>query len=175
MFANTFAESYDGDKEALMAGLLSNQGDSISSYFGNLGFHSTKLSNGAFADTMLNYEQFLDEDEPTINTLLFGAYPPQGSIIRFVPKGGETSLGNIDFNLAKIFPNPSKDGKYTIELKEQIANAQLTVFDVTGKQVFQKKIAGDKMQLDLSNLVPGKYFGKIEGAHKTGVFKLIKG
>ena len=75
----------------------------------------------------------------------------------------------------KIYPNPCKGEKITLELKShQIAEIQLT--NITGKQVFNKKFnfAENKKQIQLNNIPNGIYLLKVKSTdNKTVVKKFI--
>lgn len=176
VFAASFMDVAVEGKEPITCGIIINEGDHISENEDSIAIQAVRFNaQGSLEDTLFTVQELMD-DASIFEHLIMGKFPPQGSIIRFAPKDADTGtgIGSIDLNFAKIFPNPSRDGKYTVELKEQIANAHLTVFDMTGKKVHQEAINGDRIALDLSGLSSGQYFGQIKGAGKTGVFKLIK-
>lgn len=175
-FATSFMDYVVGGKEPITCGVIINEGDYISENEDSIAIQAVRFNvQGALEDTLFTGQDLMD-DESVFEYLIMGKFPPQGAIIRFAPKDVDTGtgIGNIDLNLAKIFPNPSKDGKYTIELKEQVADAHLTVFDMTGKKIHQVAINGDRTALDLSGLAAGQYIGQIKGTGKTGIFKLIR-
>jgi hypothetical protein len=56
----------------------------------------------------------------------------------------------------KIFPNPSK-GEFFIEFAKTDGFKSLKIFDIRGKQVFQKLLRNSKEAIDLSNFGGGIY------------------
>jgi hypothetical protein len=46
-------------------------------------------------------------------------------------------------------------------------NADLSIYDVTGREIYKINISNLTMQLDLSNLSSGTYFYKINSSNKT--------
>ncbi|NOR74532.1 MAG: T9SS type A sorting domain-containing protein [Draconibacterium sp.] len=75
----------------------------------------------------------------------------------------------------KIYPNPSKNGKVTIDFNtHKISEIQLT--NITGKQVFRKKFtfAENKKQLQLNDIPNGMYLLKVKSIdNKIVVQKFI--
>lgn len=67
-----------------------------------------------------------------------------------------------DFN---IYPNPSNNGQFEMNIRmDRPANANLEVYDITGKRVFAKDLGllhSKIVNLDLSNLANGTYMVKI--------------
>lgn len=178
MFANTFTEMTTGGKEAVVCGMLNNPGDSIAVTATNSFVHTTKFTPIGFSDTAITLIN-LGVMGPlpniaAIEALLYGAYPREGSVIRFAPRA-PSSIGKIDFDMATVFPNPSKDGKYNLSLKEAPkAGALITIYDMTGKMVLQQALNTAKTTLDLGRFANGNYIGKINNGDRTGSFKLIK-
>jgi sugar lactone lactonase YvrE len=70
-----------------------------------------------------------------------------------------------------VYPNPS-NGVFNIEA---LNNANLTVYDMTGKQVATQKITIGNTILNLSSCTAGVYFAKISNENnQTNTIKLIK-
>jgi sugar lactone lactonase YvrE len=70
-----------------------------------------------------------------------------------------------------VYPNPS-NGVFNIEA---LNNANLTVYDMTGKQVATQKITIGNTTLNLSSCTAGVYFAKITNENnQTNTIKLIK-
>jgi Subtilase family/Secretion system C-terminal sorting domain len=79
----------------------------------------------------------------------------------------------------KVFPNPSANGIFNIELKNIGSNnAIYTVLDINGKQLIQKNTqlndAGSKLQINLSNYAKGMYFLRVTDKDKVYTVKLVK-
>jgi hypothetical protein len=90
------------------------------------------------------------------------------------PKGVTTGLNNINAeNSVQIYPNPVKN-----ELK--IDNGQLTIknveiFDIYGrKQLSMVDYQLSSIQIDVTQLLPGIYFVKIETEKETVTKKFVK-
>lgn len=178
--ASQFATSLNdmmNDKEALLCGLLGNAGDSLSVTTDSSFIHATQRAGAAFSDTAIALSDFIGGSipDPTVMAaLLHGTYPPNGSVIRFVP-AGTTGIAKIDFDMASVYPNPSKDGVYNISLKEAPkSGATLTIYDMTGKAVLNQSLNQANTKIDLGAYANGNYFGKIVNGDRVGGFKLIK-
>ncbi len=83
------------------------------------------------------------------------------------------TLSNAEFNKInfKFGPNPI-DNELTIQSEEIIKT--ISILNMLGQEVFSKKINNSEMTLELSNLLSGNYFAKIESENKVQVFKIIK-
>lgn len=174
MFAQSVADLML-DKQMLMVGLAGNKGDSLATTTDSAFFHAVKANGAQVSDTAFWIADIDDDILFYLDYLLYGAYPAEGSIIRFVPKPGGVNIGKVDFNLAAVYPNPSKDGRFNVQLKEQLQDATLAVYDITGKVVYRQPVKAQNTAIDLSHLPTGQYIAKLQSKTKTGVFKLVKG
>jgi hypothetical protein len=180
MFATTAAEVLYEGKEPIACALLGNPGDSIGTNFQQQFIHAAqyKFISSEFTDTaVLLSEMSFDNPEfdmAALDAVIYGYYPTNGSVIRFVPLN-PNSIAKIDFDMASIYPNPSKNGQFRMQLKEAPkAGATLTVYDMTGKVVLQQAIHQTTSHIDLAAYANGHYFGKIMNGDRIGSFKLIK-
>jgi Secretion system C-terminal sorting domain len=84
-----------------------------------------------------------------------------------------TTLSNVDFNFIdlKYSPNPVID-VLNIQSQESIKN--ISIFNILGQEVYTRKYNDSEIKLDLSSLISGNYFAKIETDNKQQVFKIIK-
>jgi hypothetical protein len=74
----------------------------------------------------------------------------------------------------RVYPNPSTDGKITIELNNQeISEVRLT--NITGKEVFLKKfqLAENKKQIQLNDIPNGLYIIRIITSDQKQVMKKL--
>ena len=86
------------------------------------------------------------------------------------PAFGLYSQDKQDF---KIYPNPSS-GMVTIELNQDYNQVDLSVRDMTGKEVYTRKTGRvRRIQLDLSSLSTGSYLIHIETEGKSENHKII--
>jgi hypothetical protein len=72
-----------------------------------------------------------------------------------------------------VYPNPAQD-KISIEGERFAPNSVVTILDLHGRQVQSSTLNTSKPTIDISNLVQGVYFVRIEDANKIGVQQLIK-
>lgn len=85
-----------------------------------------------------------------------------------------TGLNNINqLKNITIYPNLTS-GIITVDMGQTVENAQLTVIDVTGKQVEQIKLNATPVQtINLSNLSDGIYFVRINTANEVVSNKIV--
>lgn len=70
--------------------------------------------------------------------------------------------------LTSIYPNPSANGLFTVDLSNTPSKTKITVYNIIGKIIFEKEInASSKQQLDLSNQANGSYFVTIKNDSST--------
>ncbi|MDG1658903.1 MAG: T9SS type A sorting domain-containing protein, partial [Crocinitomicaceae bacterium] len=71
-----------------------------------------------------------------------------------------TSIGELNNSLVKLFPNPSND-IITLTLAQH-SNGQLILTDILGKEVLSKSFISNEVQLNLKSLASkGTYFVKV--------------
>jgi len=92
----------------------------------------------------------------------------------------KNQLGNVDNKVEmdnmKLYPNPS-DGKFNLNFNlKNIGDAEVTVYDMQGKQVYNEKLpnfSGEyNKPIDISSNAKGIYFVKIEQGKHTQVKKI---
>ncbi|MFI5196175.1 MAG: T9SS type A sorting domain-containing protein, partial [Chitinophagales bacterium] len=67
-----------------------------------------------------------------------------------------------------VYPNPAKNGSFTVMLPEAAVNATLTVTDITGKEIVKiKDTKAREIFLNLGNLPSGSYFVKASAGDKV--------
>lgn len=171
MFANNTNELMD-EKELVLCGLCSNPGDTIATADPQSFVHLVRLAGG-FSDMAILLTD-LESNANTFDEILFGAFPPNGSVIRFSPVN-PNSIAKVDFDMATVYPNPSRDGKYSLILKEAPkADAILNIYDLAGKVVLSLPLSQASVTIDLTAYANGNYFGKIVNGDRTGSFRLVK-
>lgn len=86
----------------------------------------------------------------------------------------ENHTGNLNFN---VYPNPSY-GIFNAVMNSNCEEATLTVLDITGKEVYHKRIsnalAGEHINLDLKNLNNGIYMIQLKSNQNVFSKKIIK-
>ncbi len=156
-------------------------------------FDGTKYLAGAYAymDTLLAgtssdsirlfYRANAADDWKVIKNMTKYINPnnKSGSITIDTLKIGEYAFGNTDTSAVagikeqfknsidvKVYPNPAKQ-KCTIEFKEELKKEyQLTLCDINGKILLNKKIENKITSVDLGQYAKGTYFIKIESENK---------
>lgn len=174
IFAHLISDAFGG-KEVVTIGLAGNKGDSLGTDVDSAFMHVVKDMGSQVFDTAFWINDMESNPLLYIDYLIYGTYPAEGSVIRFVPKTtGGVNIGKVDFNLATVYPNPSKNGRFNVQLKEPLQDAVLTVYDITGKVVYHQSVKTQNTTIDLSQLPTGQYIGKLHSKAKTGIFKLVK-
>jgi PKD repeat protein len=72
-----------------------------------------------------------------------------------------------------IYPNPVNNILY-VENQKSVQSYEMTIFDVTGKKVYENKTALNKEIIDLSFLNSGIYMIRMEEKGKVNYLKIIK-
>ncbi|HEX4877607.1 MAG TPA: T9SS type A sorting domain-containing protein, partial [Chitinophagaceae bacterium] len=81
---------------------------------------------------------------------------------------GTTAVSNIQNPLIKIYPNPAKDVLYIDGFS---GNAQLSLYDVTGKLLFTQFLT--QRYVNITNLPGGIYLLKITEKKNVTIKKLL--
>jgi hypothetical protein len=102
-----------------------------------------------------------------------------GSAVQGVQQPYEISVGleeakGISLSCS-VYPNPAND---ILTLKvENYTHSTLTfsLYDINGKLLENKKLAGNETNIDMSNLIPATYFLKvIDNNKEVSTFKIVK-
>lgn len=72
----------------------------------------------------------------------------------------------------KLYPNPN-DGEFSIDLPASVDKVQLSIFDVSGKQVYTNFSYHSGNSIALKNLSKGLYFAKVVSGQSTEVLKFV--
>lgn len=83
-----------------------------------------------------------------------------------------SSLNNINDFSAAIFPNPFGN-TFTIKLSDEFPT-ELTVFDVTGKQVFEQENVKSTVTINSQNWNTGIYIAVLKNKHGVHVSRIAK-
>jgi photosystem II stability/assembly factor-like uncharacterized protein len=73
----------------------------------------------------------------------------------------------------RIFPNPARE-MITVSLPMLSGNAQLTLFNITGKKLMEKQITQSETRVDISMLPKGMYFLRLQYENDAKAAKIIK-
>lgn len=104
--------------------------------------------------------------------------------------GGTFSIDNVMINgtasqatainsnkiekLSTVYPNPSANGLFTVDMGNGSGKTILTVYNIIGNVLLEKEInASGKQMLDLSNQANGSYFIKIKNDNSNTIKKII--
>lgn len=118
--------------------------------------------------------EFLEED----NIVRFGTYGRGIWDFQIKEQVGTSNLAKTKLDF-KVFPNPSTDGIINLEWNNSTSKeVNALIFDVSGKLVFEKNHATipnalNNHSLNLSHLVSGNYFLKLETEENIGTEKIL--
>jgi len=128
---------------------------------------------GNFKDTLYAFGNIRTFNGDTIRNIarwIGGNYTDSCSV------PGTTSIGSIANKVDgfTIFPNPAK-GSFTISfVKEKIPNnAQVYVYDVTGRQLLTESLKSNNQQINTAHLKDGVYIAKIVLSDKSVTKKIV--
>lgn len=176
IFAKNTSDIEDKGLEPLLVGVNYNTGDQIRYNVDTVLLQATKLNGANFTDTLFQLDIFNSNFTPAeIEASLYGNYPKNGSIIQFAPKtGGTTSIKNINAYDISVYPIPSKDGIFNIQIPDAPKYAYITVYDMTGKLLVTLNNVSEYNKIDLSNAATGNYLAKVTIGQQTLQYKLVK-
>lgn len=81
------------------------------------------------------------------------------------------STNKFDLKNLEYSPNPIVN---ILNIKSTEIIKNVTVYNILGQEVYSRKFNNSELKLELSHLVSGNYFIKVESGNKQQVFKVIK-
>ncbi len=96
---------------------------------------------------------------------------PAGTVADFGSHTSTLSTSNVFLNNFKMYPNPLNGSKLFFNLSE---NAQIQIYNITGKQVLNTKLSNIDSNINLNNLATGVYMVKVTTEKQVTFKKLIK-
>ena len=84
-----------------------------------------------------------------------------------------TSIKNEDKVSVEIYPNPSHNGVFQLNIPWEDAKTNIVIFDINGKQVYEQSVTGKEQVTINSKLGNGFYIVKIQSDKATVTRKLI--
>lgn len=72
-----------------------------------------------------------------------------------------------------LYPNPISD-VMNISFPKDIIEAEIAIYNVLGKKVFERKMSSSNTRINLENLTTGMYIVTIRSEKKTNSFKVVK-
>lgn len=101
-------------------------------------------------------------DVYAIDTFFLGAHTGPTNV-NACPLTPITGIQNVlADNIARIYPNPNS-GTFVIELKEYTNNAEVNLFDLTGRLVYSAKETSNLIHVNLNQLNAGMYVVEVKG------------
>ena len=81
------------------------------------------------------------------------------------------SVEDLIFKELKVYPNPVSNVLY---IKGQVRIEKITISNLLGQKVFERKNDSNNVEIDFSNLKSGLYFVKVQAENKSKVYKVFK-
>ena len=75
-------------------------------------------------------------------------------------------------NFANIYPNPANE-KINIQLNSAETDSQVSLFSIAGELILQQKFAGQKFQIDVSDVSNGVYFIEVKNHNSAARKKVV--
>ncbi|WP_445452612.1 T9SS type A sorting domain-containing protein [Flavobacterium sp. 25HG05S-40] len=159
---------------------LNNDGTNVNNFFGFTGFfkgagnYFYMAKNLGYSSSSQLYHDF------GMTTDNFNGI--DGTILRFTESCGvprfDATLSNSDWTTTElekltIVPNPTS-GEFSIELKTNMENVVLEIYDIGGKKLAQKEFNSVTKVTSFLNGQNGLYFIRLKTADNQKWFKLIK-
>lgn len=131
------------------------------------------LGQIAVTSTFPNTSSFIYGTDTLPNIANFDIFVSKIKISDWLIPTGITELSVDQFYL-KAYPNPFID-KLVIEIDNHLTtHSTLTLFDITGRRIRQKKINNNKTELHLGKLSAGLYFLQLRSLNRQETIKIIK-
>lgn len=113
-------------------------------------------------------------DNPICNTSSYIGGPYTITFTGPITQSQTYVLANENFikPISKLYPNPN-NGIFQIDLPNQLSEAQLEVFDFSGKEILVKEAYQSGTTVDVSTLSAGLYFVKISTPEHSEVLKFV--
>ena len=98
-----------------------------------------------------------------------------GGTILKTTNGGGTGLndGFVITKLLTTYPNPVKE-KFSIKSSFLTGDIHLSIFNIRGQELIERKINSQNTQIDISTLPAGIYFVRLKNEQTVEVGKIIK-
>ena len=146
----------------------------IDLYSGNLTIANSAALRNSTANSFQLTVKVRDNGSPVLYsngymTIIVNRNKESGELV------AETGAERLNLQLS-VYPNPSSDGLYNINLKEEtLEETTLIITDLTGKKVGEESFSGMmNYRIDLSYLPSGVYLMHAQNALKHSVSKLVK-
>ncbi|MBZ9777581.1 T9SS type A sorting domain-containing protein [Psychroflexus sp. CAK8W] len=145
-------------------------------YTFNFEFSDSFYADVYIIDLYLETETLLSKSNSTysfdVNSSVAGSVDENRFSLKLKPVSLSTSESL--FSEVKIYPNPTK-GSFSINGLSNITNAEITIFNMIGQQIYSKKIgAASTFSVEDFNVEDGVYIVKLSSDHEEQSFKLIK-
>lgn len=74
---------------------------------------------------------------------------------------------------ANVYPNPSSNGIFTVDLGNVNGKSNITVYDIVGNAIYSKEVSSAKQNIDLNGKANGSYFMTVKNENGSVTKKII--
>jgi len=97
----------------------------------------------------------------------------RGIVIDDIRVQESVSVADVSNSSISVFPNPSVNGIYSVQVSNTSLNGTITVSDITGKNISTQAINSEITKVDISDYSKGIYILKIESDKHSYTSKVI--
>lgn len=134
---------------------------------------AVNYKGGANTDTTLVVDPTNPDDSQFLTMLYDTAYPVNGAVFAFTPQP-VTSVKNLVARISAVSPNPASD-KVTLQLKNTPpADAEVSVYTLTGQKVLSRKVTGVNTEIALNTLSNGVYMLSYHAGGQNETLRIVK-
>lgn len=119
--------------------------------------------NGVWVDNSGNM-YIADANNQRIRKVTLGVYTT-------LPKQSQGGFSGLDNGTIRVYPNPA-NGIVNINVGADFANANVTVLNTIGQEVYNGTLAGQLNQVDLSNMASGAYTLIVKSGNNKHIEKI---
>ena len=158
-------------------------GSWIQAYIDDIPQNRYTLAGEGYTSQNSNYEFFGLGSETMIDSLKVTWLSGIVDVLYDVPvnqsltiaEGSTLSIDNFSTDIFKIYPNPSNNGKFQINLYNFNRSEVYTIslHDTLGRELFSRELNSLEDEIDVSNYNSGIYFLKINNGENSTIKRLI--
>lgn len=84
-----------------------------------------------------------------------------------------TGISEKNNSTITVFPNPSSNGVFTLDLNNTAGKSSIRILDIVGNVIYSTETTNSKQTLDLSTVANGSYFVSITNNNTTTTKKIV--
>lgn len=142
--------------------------DEYTTWVGQTGYAGFKVQFGS--NIYYGWIKLSANNDKTFTVYEYAVETTAGKAIAAGDKVGSSSIVSIKTNNLTLYPNPVSE-RLTIDLPE--GAEQMTICDITGKEIISFKAESSMQTIDVSNLTAGTYLLKVRTQSGISTKKII--